>query len=309
MACLMRSSRKGETLVWMARRSRGGVSIRDISRRPTRDMCSVRGMGVAERESASTFLRISLRRSLWATPKRCSSSTMSKPRCENFFLLRGRAEAAEHLNARGKCREAALKGFKVLEGKNGGRSEKGDLFVVHDGLEGRAHGDFRFAVPYVAAKETVHGGVAFHVALNVGDGGVLVRGFLELEGVFKFALEVAVRRKSEARSGFAFGVKSEKLVSHILDGFAGASLACVPRGAAKAVKRGMSAFHDAVALNEVHALEGDVKAGVLGVVEEHEFPAMAIGFNLAKALEAANAVINVDNEIARLEVGEIAEET
>jgi len=41
-----------------------------LSRRPTSDMCRVRGMGVAERASASTFLRISFKRSLLATPKR-----------------------------------------------------------------------------------------------------------------------------------------------------------------------------------------------------------------------------------------------
>ncbi len=68
----------------MARRSRGGVSMTDMSRRPTSDMCSVRGMGVAESARASTFLRISLRRSLWATPKRCSSSTTRRPRSANF---------------------------------------------------------------------------------------------------------------------------------------------------------------------------------------------------------------------------------
>ena len=55
----------------------------DMSRRPDRAMFSVRGMGVAERVSTSTWRLISFRRSLWVTPKRCSSSMMSSPRSLN----------------------------------------------------------------------------------------------------------------------------------------------------------------------------------------------------------------------------------
>ena len=50
-------------------------------------MFSVRGMGVAERVRVSTCLAISLRRSLWVTPNRCSSSMTRSPRflnCTDF---------------------------------------------------------------------------------------------------------------------------------------------------------------------------------------------------------------------------------
>ena len=68
------------TKVRMARRSSGGVAMIDMSRTPARLMCSVRGMGVAVSVSTSTSLRSFLSRSLWATPKRCSSSTTTSPR-------------------------------------------------------------------------------------------------------------------------------------------------------------------------------------------------------------------------------------
>ena len=42
------ASQNGATTVWIARRSLGGVSITDISRSPTSDMFSVRGIGVAD---------------------------------------------------------------------------------------------------------------------------------------------------------------------------------------------------------------------------------------------------------------------
>ena len=44
-------------------------------------------MGVAVEVSTSTSLRICLRRSLWATPKRCSSSMITSPRSLNRTSL------------------------------------------------------------------------------------------------------------------------------------------------------------------------------------------------------------------------------
>ena len=58
----------------------GAVWISEKFGTPTSDMCSVRGIGVADSVSTSTERRISLRRSLCATPKRCSSSTITRPR-------------------------------------------------------------------------------------------------------------------------------------------------------------------------------------------------------------------------------------
>ena len=66
--------------VWIARRSRGGVSMTDMSRMPERPICSVRGMGVAESVRQSTFALRCFSLSLAATPKRCSSSMTRRPR-------------------------------------------------------------------------------------------------------------------------------------------------------------------------------------------------------------------------------------
>ena len=64
----------------MGRRPSGGVSIVEMSRTPASDICSVRGIGVADSEMTST-LSLSWRSSSFCrTPKRCSSSTISSPR-------------------------------------------------------------------------------------------------------------------------------------------------------------------------------------------------------------------------------------
>ncbi len=65
--------------VWIGWRASGGVSITDRSRSPASDMCSVRGIGVAVSVRTSTWVRSCLRRSLWTTPKRCSSSMITRP--------------------------------------------------------------------------------------------------------------------------------------------------------------------------------------------------------------------------------------
>ena len=61
-------------------------------------------------------------------------------------------------------------------------------------------------------------------------------------------------------------------------------------------------------LNEVEARERDVEFGVVRVMQEHEFAVGAFDGYLAQAFELADAVVHVDDKIAGLEIGEIAEE-
>src|SRR5882762_4629596 len=228
---------------------------------------------------------------------------------ENLFLLRRAAETAEHFDARGESGESFLERFEMLEGEHSGRRENGNLLVVHDGLERRAHGDFCFAVADVATQQAVHGLGAFHVALDVADGGDLIGGFLKFEGIFKFALEIAVRRKGKARSGFALGVKREKLVGHVFDGFARARFASVPDGAAESVQWRMRALEHAVTLDEVHTFQGNVETRIVGILQQHELAAMPVGCDLAKTLKLPDAVIHMDHIVTGLQFGKIAEET
>ena len=65
----------------------GGVAISESSRTPESASCSVRGIGVAVRVSTWMSERSSFSRSLWATPKCCSSSMTRRPRLLNFTLL------------------------------------------------------------------------------------------------------------------------------------------------------------------------------------------------------------------------------
>jgi len=65
---------------------------------------------------------------------------------ENLFLLRGGTKAAKHLDTNRKGGEAALEGFEMLEGEDGGGRQHGNLLGVGDSFEGGAHGHFGLAV-------------------------------------------------------------------------------------------------------------------------------------------------------------------
>ena len=115
--------------------------------------------------------------------------------------------------------------------------------------------------------------------------------------------------KAKPGRGFSRGVEREELVGHVFERFADAGFARVPASAAKFVERRVRTFDDAVALDQVHALERNVEARVVGVAQQHEFAAAAVRFDLAQAFELADAVIDVDDEVAGFQFGEIAEES
>ena len=95
IACATSSSSHSPTCVRIGLRSAGGVAITEMSRRPASDMCSVRGIGVADSESTSTSRRSARRSSFWATPKRCSSSTITSPSVFGHDVAREHAVGAD----------------------------------------------------------------------------------------------------------------------------------------------------------------------------------------------------------------------
>ena len=63
---------------------------------PVRLISRVRGIGVAVSVSTSTLVVSCLICSLWVTPKRCSSSTTSRPEVLELDVLGQQAVGADH---------------------------------------------------------------------------------------------------------------------------------------------------------------------------------------------------------------------
>src|SRR5918996_401142 len=145
----------GPTYVRTGWRSSGGVSTTLISRIPDSAISSVRGIGVAVIVRTSTLTRSRFSRSLWATPKRCSSSMIRSPRSLNRTSRESRRRVPlgeRHL---------------VLFGKQRGGDQDGHLLAVQHRLERRPHGDLGLAVSDIAAQEPIHRFRSLHRPLHL----------------------------------------------------------------------------------------------------------------------------------------------
>ena len=97
-------------------------------------------------------------------------------------------KAGEHSDLHRETGKSPLKGLEVLTDENGRRGEDGHLFAFQDRLERRADGDLGLAVSDIAAEQPVHGALGLHVALDLGDGSILIGGELVLERILELAL-------------------------------------------------------------------------------------------------------------------------
>ena len=184
---------------------------------PSRLMCRVRGIGVAERVRTSTVARSDLSHSLSSTPNRCSSSMMTRPRSLNatsFWTSRcvpirmstppaavrfrtsldlgPGPEAVDDLDRERELGHPRGEAAVVLLGQDRGGHEHGDLLAGVDRLERGADGDLGLAVADVAADQAVHRLGLGHVALDGLDGRELVGGLLVGEGGLELGHPVAV---------------------------------------------------------------------------------------------------------------------
>ena len=224
MASTATRSSQPPTNVRIGCRSAGGVCSSDMSRMPTRLISSVRGIGVAVSVSTSTLCFSFFIVSFACTPKRCSSSTTSKPRSLNstpscssrcvpitqstspFFkpsmhLLRflGREEAAEHLDANRVAGEAVGERVAVLRSQQRGRCQHRDLLAVLDRLERSTDGDLGLAEADVAADQPVHRVGALHVDLDFVDRLALIGRLDERERLLHLVLPRRVHARTHDR--------------------------------------------------------------------------------------------------------------
>jgi len=182
------------------------------------------------------------------------------------------------------------------------------LFAVGQRLERRAHGDLGLAVADVAAQQAIHRLQALHVPLDVLAGGDLVLGGREFEGVLELALPVAVLRKGEAFGQAAFGVEFEQLVRHVAHLGLDARFRAAPGGAAQAIELRLGVARSPKLLDLVHARERYVQLRFAGVLHQHEVALLVALQDFAEAQKLADAVGDVDHEIAGFEIGDVGGE-
>ena len=223
---------------------------------------------------------------------------------DDFALLLGRAEAAEHVKLHRKAREAFFNGVVMLLHQNGGRGQNGHLLALHHGLEGRAQGHLGLAVAHVAAQQAVHVARAFHVGLDLGHALLLVLGQLVGEQVLKLPLPGVVVAEGVARLLGASGVELGQVEGQLFE--AGLDLALLPFPflAAQAVELGSGVFGADELGHPVELVGRHVELVVSRVLNQQVITPGAVVFQLHHALEQTHAVQVVHHVVARLEVGE-----
>ena len=196
----------------------------------------------------------------------------------------------------------------MLEGEDRGGREDRHLLAVEHRAHGRAHRDLGLAVADVAADEPVHRRRGGHVRGDLGDRLGLVRGLLVLEGLLELALPGALAGEGVAGAGLPLGVEAQELLGHVAHGLLDAGLRLLPGPAAEPVDRRARALRARVLLDAVEALDRDLELVARLVAEDHELARGAADLERLEAEEAADAVLLVDDEVARLEVAEVGEE-
>ena len=314
-----------------ASRSTGGVAISDSSRTPVSASCSVRGIGVADSVSTWTSALSSFSRSLCLTPKCCSSSTISRPRSRNSIALaeqrmradddvdravrdpgldRGqllRADQARGLARRltGRPAKRVGEGLEVLAREQRRRHDDGHLLAGHGGDEGGAQRHLGLAEADVAADQPVHRPAGGEIVEHVVDGASLVLGLLVGEAGAELVVE-ALRRRSAPAPSFigARGGDLDQLRGHVADALLEPRLARLPGDAAELVERDLGLL-GAVARQQLDVLDRQVELVAAGIDDLEAVVRRAGRLDRLQPVEAADAVVDVDDEIALGEAGRL----
>ncbi len=223
-------------------------------------------------------------------------------------------EAGQRLDAQREAGEPLGERLVVLLGEQRGGNQHCDLLAVLDRLERGPDRDLGLAVADVAGDQPVHGDLAFHVGLDLVDGGELVRRLHIREGFLKLPLPRRVRGEGVAARGHPGRVQPDELARDFLDGLAGLGLGARPvRPAHLAQRRRIAADVAGHLVQLVGRHEKPVAGGTaLGRrVLEHEVlaktgvsPSTAISRHLAldQLHELPDPVLFVDHEVTGVQL-------
>ncbi len=188
-----------------------------------------------------------------------------------------------------------------------GGHEDGDLFAALDDLEGGADGDLGFAKADVAADETIHRAGALEVGFGGFDGGELVLRFGEGERALEFLLPVVIGRERVAGLGFALGLNFEEVGGEIDGGALGGLAGFFPAVGADFTELGFGFAEADVAADEMRLLKRDVEGDAVVEFEGDDFALAVACIQFRETAVEGDAVLEVDNEIAFDEFGEVEE--
>ena len=187
------------------------------------------------------------------------------------------------------------------------RHHHGDLLAVDGGDEGRAQRHFGLAEADIAADQAVHRPAGAKILDGGVDGGELVVGFLVGKAGAELVIGARPDREARRLARQPLGRDLDQLAGDLADAALHARLARLPVAAAETVEIDL-ALLGAVARQQVDVLDRQIKLGAFGVMDFQAIVRRAGGLDRLQADEAADAVIDVHDQIAGREAGRLGDE-
>ena len=215
---------------------------------------------------------------------------------DDFLLLFGSPEAAEHLHPHREGAEPFAEGRVMLLGQHGGGHQQADLHAFVYRLEGGAQRNLRLAVTHVTADQAVHGPGLLHVGLDFVDRLGLVWSLDERERVFQLLLPYRVGAEIVSLRHLPGGIYPDQLLGHLPGGPLDPLLDAGPFGGAEAGEVGGVVLGPHVGGDPVQVVGGNVELVAVGVLQYQVFPVFAAVVYVGGAGEPGHPMVDVDYE-------------
>ena len=195
----------------------------------------------------------------------------------------------------------------VLARQQRRRHHDGDLLAVERDRECRAQRHLGLAEPDVAADQPVHRPAAFEVLQRGIDRAELVLGLLIGEARAELVIGMRLHRHFRRLMQMPFGGDLDQLAGDFADPVLQLGLARLPAAAAKPVEFDMGVV-GAVARQQFDILDRQEQLGLGGVMQFETVMRRAGDVERLQADEAADAMLDMDHEIAGGEAGDLRDE-
>ena len=177
------------------------------------------------------------------------------------------------------------------------RHHDGDLLAVERDRERRAQRHLGLAEPDIAADQPVHRPAAFEVLQRGIDRAELVLGLLIGEARAELVIDMRLHRHFRRLMQKPFGRDLDQFAGDLADAVLQFGLAGLPAAAAKPVEFDMGVI-GAVTRQQLDILDRQEQFGLGGIMQLETVMRRAGDVERLQADEAADAVLDMDHEIA-----------
>ena len=224
-----------------------------------------------------------------------------------FRQLRGADQARGLRDVDRIAAQPLGKRLHMLAREQGGRHDDGDLLAVHGGDESSAQRHLGLAEADIAANQAIHRASGGEIVEHGRDGGLLVVGLVVGKARREFVVEAGLDGEKRRLAQLPLGGDLDQFARDLADAILHARLARLPGGGAEPVELDARLLR-AVARKKLDILDRQEQLVAAGIMDFQAVVRRAGGFDGAQADKAADAVIDMDDDIAGGEARHLGDE-